>query len=99
MITLEMFPPFQPHSNPSIDAAVAIEPSSRSLRDQVFAYLVKCACHGATDDEMQAALDMNPSTQRPRRIELLNQGKIYRTDITRKTRAGRAAAVWVAHAP
>ena len=99
MSTLDMFPPFQPHSNPSIDAAIAIEPSSRSLRDQVLACLMKAGAYGLTDDEMQTALDMNPSTQRPRRIELLNQGKIYRAEITRKTRSGRSAAVWIAHAP
>ena len=96
MTQTEMFPPFQAHSTTSIDAAIAIESSSKNLREQVYAYIVKCGAHGATDDEIQVALQMNPSTQRPRRIELSNQGKITRTDNTRKTRMGRSATVWVA---
>ena len=95
MTQTEMFPPFQSHSITSIDAAIAIEPRVASLRDQVYAFIAKCGAEGATDDEIQAALQINPSTQRPRRIELANKGKIKRTETTRKTRSGRSAVVWV----
>lgn len=91
----EIFPPFQQHSDTSIDAAIAIELSSDRLRERVFKYIHKCGTYGATDDEVQVALNMNPSTQRPRRIELLNQGRVYRTNMKRKTRSGRGAVVWV----
>ena len=49
--------------------------------------------HGLTDEEQQAALAMNPSTQRPRRIELVQRGLVVE-DGTRKARSGRMAVVW-----
>ena len=42
------------------------------------------------------ALTMNPSTQRPRRIELEKLGLVLRTAQTRKTTSGRDAVVFVA---
>lgn len=48
---------------------------------------------GLTDEEMQTRLGMNPSTQRPRRIELARRGLIV-TGGTRKTSSGRNADVW-----
>jgi hypothetical protein len=42
---------------------------------------------------MQLALGMNPSTQRPRRIELERRGLVVK-DGTRKTSSGRMAVVW-----
>jgi hypothetical protein len=48
---------------------------------------------GMTDEEQQAALAMNPSTQRPRRIELVRRGLVVEAG-TRKTSSGRMAAVW-----
>lgn len=95
-MNLELFPPYQQHSDPSFDAAAAIKPSSTTLREKVFAYIAAQGTHGATDDEIQVGLDMNPSTQRPRRIELLAAQRIIRAGFTRKTRAGRSAAVWLA---
>jgi hypothetical protein len=49
--------------------------------------------HGLTDEEQQAALAMNPSTQRPRRVELVRRGFVVE-DGARKTSSGRMAAVW-----
>jgi hypothetical protein len=49
--------------------------------------------HGLTDEEQQHALGMNPSTQRPRRIELARRGLIVESG-TRKTSSGRNAVVW-----
>jgi hypothetical protein len=49
--------------------------------------------HGLTDEEQQAALSMNPSTQRPRRVELVRRGFVVE-DGARKTSSGRMAAVW-----
>jgi hypothetical protein len=53
--------------------------------------------HGLTDEEQQAALSMNPSTQRPRRVELVRRGFVVE-DGARKTSSGRMAAVWKATA-
>lgn len=51
--------------------------------------------HGATDDEMQQALEMAGDSQRPRRIELARAGCIeVREGMTRATRTGRPAVIW-----
>ncbi len=49
---------------------------------------------GATDEEMQLGIPMNPSTQRPRRIELVEAGLVEDSGERRKTRGGRSAIVW-----
>jgi hypothetical protein len=87
-------PPYQPHSETSREAAEAIEPDTATLRGVVLAYIRRQGQRGATDDEMQVALGMNPSTQRPRRVELWDAGFVERTNMTRITRGGRQASVW-----
>ena len=89
-------PPAQ-HGSPTSQAAAAlIEPTAGTLRAQVLAYLRERGDAGATDEEMQIALSMNPSTQRPRRIELEKLGHVLRTTHTRKTTSGRDAVVFIA---
>ena len=90
------FPPFQEHSGSSFDAAAAIKPSAATLRDKVLRFIEERGDYGATDDEIQVSLNMNPSTERPRRIELMELGLVTRATINRKTRTGRSAAVWIA---
>ena len=68
------------------------------LRAKVLAHLRKRKKKGATDEEMQDALGMNPSTQRPRRIELVDRGLVADSGQKRKTRSGRNAVVWIAAA-
>jgi len=57
---------------------------------------------GATDDEIQIALGIDGSSERPRRWELwkLGQIEIRRDDhgvpVQRMTRTGRRAVVWIA---
>lgn len=80
----------------SNEAATRIEPSAGTLRAQVLAYLRERGNAGATDEEMQTALTMNPSTQRPRRIELEKLGLVLRTAQTRKTASGRSAVIFIA---
>jgi len=48
---------------------------------------------GLTDEEQQRLLGMNPSTQRPRRIELARRGLVVEAG-TRRTASGRMATVW-----
>jgi hypothetical protein len=79
----------------SIAAADAIKPCADTLRARVLEYIRAQGKEGATDDEIQVALDMGGSTQRPRRVELFQQGKICMAPNMRKTRAGRQANVWV----
>jgi hypothetical protein len=47
----------------------------------------------ATDEEIAAGLAMNPSTARPRRIELVRRGMVVEAGV-RKTAAKRNASVW-----
>jgi transcription initiation factor IIE alpha subunit len=55
--------------------------------------LLKATPDGLTDEEMQLRLEMNPSTQRPRRIELARRGLVVEAG-TRRTASGRMATVW-----
>lgn len=84
------------HSPASSQAAVAIEDRAGTLRRKVRDYLLNCGADGATDQEIQAALQMDPNTQRPRRIELVEARKVLDSGKQRKTLSGRAATVWIA---
>ena len=88
--------PYQPHSPTSRAAAESAKPKASALRTAVLEYLERRGSQGATDHEMQEALSMNPSTQRPRRVELVNCGRVGPAGCTRKTPSGRNAQVWVA---
>ena len=81
-------------SETSRAAAEEIRPDTGTLRAKVYHHLVSCGVRGATDDEMQTALDMNPSTQRPRRVELHRAGLVVDSGETRLTRSCRRAVVW-----
>jgi hypothetical protein len=86
----------QTHSPTSIEAAHHAEPKSASLRAVVLAYIRQQGRDGATDEQIQNAIGMNPSTQRPRRVELVEGGLVVNSGQTRKTQSGRNATVWVA---
>lgn len=86
---------YQPHSETSYAAAVEIEEAANTLRGQVFRLLRSVGRHGATDEEMQTELYMNPSTQRPRRVELVAMRIAEDSGRQRKTVSGRKAVVWV----
>ena len=85
--------PAQQHSVTSMQAADALDEKALTrLHRQVLAFL-EARPDGATDEEMQAGLGMNPSTQRPRRIELARRGLVIEAG-TRKTASKRNATVW-----
>jgi hypothetical protein len=94
----EPMPPFQAHSTTSQSSARAIAPDARSLREQVYALLKReqLFTRGLTDEEIAFRLSMNPSTERPRRIELQRAGLVIDSGERRKTKSGREAVVWVA---
>lgn len=85
-----------PSVNGSITSAQAADRmDAKTLNDlqrQVLEYL-RARPDGATDEEIQAGLQMNPSTERPRRIELARRGLVIEAG-TRKTASGRNASVW-----
>ena len=92
--------PFAKGSETSADAADSMEKPSLRLRSKVRLYLYSCGPRGATDEEVQLALDMPPNTQRPRRLELEKLGTIRKLyidgkQVKRTTKSGRKAGVYV----
>ena len=85
--------PAQQHSRTSMAAADSLDEGALNrLQRQVLA-VIAAASAGLTDEEIQLHTGMNPSTQRPRRIELERRGFITQAG-TRKTSSGRNAVVW-----
>jgi hypothetical protein len=83
--------PFQAHSATSREAA---KYAKEFVPTQKLRVLMQLQIHDATDEELHLALRMNPSTQRPRRIELVQAGKVRDSGRIRNTKSGRRAVVW-----
>jgi hypothetical protein len=92
-LELNFAPPSQPCPT-SRAAAKAIQPCAQTLRWAVLAFLRRQGELGATDAEIQSSLALNPSTARPRRIELVSAGLVVDSGLTRPTASGRQAIVW-----
>lgn len=90
----DTFPPFQSHSETSFNAACEIAGKAGTLRRSVYELIHKMSPYGCTDEEIQDTLDMNPSTQRPRRVELVDKGLVIDSGRRRDTKAGIGAVVW-----
>lgn len=86
--------PFVKNSVTSKASAKQIDPKTGVLRLQVLGFISSCLL-GATDEEIQIGLKMNPSTQRPRRVELVARGHVEDSGKKRKTSSGRKAVVWI----
>ena len=98
-MTYEFYGGISPHvadSDTSIRAAIEALEDADTQRGEVWRFLVSRKDHGATDEEIQIALKMNPSTERPRRVELVAKSLVADGAIRRKTSSGRWAVVWVA---
>lgn len=97
---LPLFTQRAPSVNGSITSAQAADslgPATLNAMQRRVLELLQATPEGLTDEEMQARLGMNPSTQRPRRIELAKAGMIQKAGV-RKTASGRNADVWKATA-
>lgn len=77
------------------EPVTSIEQSVGTLRGKVLRFLKARGRHGATDHEMQSGIPMDPSTQRPRRIELVHKGLVQNSGRSRPTPSGRQAIVWI----
>jgi hypothetical protein len=75
-------------------AGKSIEPHSNTLRWHVLRAIRAAGDLGCTDEELQTSLALNPSTERPRRIELVMAGLVEDSGGTRATESGRQATVW-----
>jgi hypothetical protein len=85
-------PPFQHENDLSRRAAQSIIPVAGTLRARVLAAIEAGPC---TDEEGTDRTGMNPSTWRPRRVELEAAGLIRKV-AERPGRSGRMMAVWAA---
>ena len=83
---------YQAHSETSREAADRAEPQAGTQRRKILDYMKLVRC--STDETMQEALQMNPSTQRPRRGELVDSGHLRDSGRTALTRSGRRAVLW-----
>ncbi len=85
--------PHQRHSQTSADAASEFQRTGKALtaRQRVRAYILSRGPRGATDKEVQVALEMQGSTQRPRRVELQGAGMVVDSGQKRAR-----SVVWVA---
>lgn len=79
-------------SQTSAAAADSLGPETLNrLHRLVLAYIEQ---HGpATDEEIVAGTGLNPSTARPRRIELARRGMVTQAG-EKRTRSGRKATSW-----
>lgn len=59
-----------------------------------FDYMHHAFNSGLTDEECQELTGLSPSSQRPRRIALVDAGRLKDSGLTRKTSSGRNAIVW-----
>jgi hypothetical protein len=67
-----------------------------NVENRIYAHLLKCGKHGATDQEIQVTLGIEGNTERPARRRLERDRRVRRTKRWRFTRAKRPAIVWVA---
>jgi hypothetical protein len=89
-------------SNPEISgapvtqrlAAIRAYPHTGTGRRRVLDLIARSE-DGLTDQQMQDLLQMDPSTQRPRRGELEEDGWIENSGRIRRTRSGSKAVIWV----
>jgi len=83
--------PFIMGSKTSYDAAQKFTQFAGSKRNLIWRWLAGVGV--ATDKDMQEALQMDGSTQRPRRLELFRDGHIVEAG-TIKQDNGRMATLW-----
>jgi hypothetical protein len=79
----------------SFDAMMKALPKRESRRGRVYQYLVDQQERGATDQEMQKALNMSGDTLRPTRLSLLKDYLITDSGQTRQNENGNDCIVWV----
>jgi hypothetical protein len=89
-----LFAPSVRGSITSAQAADSLEPATlNALQRRVLEFIRTAGAFGVTDEEIAVALGLNPSTARPRRIELARRGLIVEAGV-RKTASKRNAMVW-----
>jgi len=87
-----------PHSgsDTSREAATRMVPAATAQAARVFHFIAERGKEGATDHEVQAALNMTGDSERPRRWSLHRAGLICDSGQRRQSPTGRKAIVWIA---
>lgn len=85
--------PAQQHSVTSMQAADSLDAKALTRLHRLVLAFIQSRPDGATDEEIASGLGLNPSTERPRRIELARRGLVIEAG-TRKTASKRNATVW-----
>ena len=85
--------PAQQHSITSMQAADSLDAKALTRLHRLVLEFLRDLPDGATDEEIASGLGLNPSTERPRRIELQRRGLVVEAGI-RKTASRRNATVW-----
>lgn len=88
--------PFEAASDTSREAAESMLGPAGNLRARVLRFIAGTRARGATDEEIQRRMPLEPNTERPRRRELELAGYVERTETKRLTRSGRRAHVYTA---
>ena len=76
----------------SVEAAKRAAPRASGDRLRILRALADHGC--MTDEAIQVTLDMNPSTERPRRGELVDDGCVRDSGRMGRTRSGCRAVLW-----
>jgi len=84
--------PYQPHRQTSVLAAGVAKHSAASIKDHMLD-LIYATPEGLTDMQIQDIMQLDGSTQRPRRGELLDEGRIKNVG-TRRNKRGHPVLVW-----
>jgi hypothetical protein len=84
-------PPYVGGSRTSIDASLSMHGKTAGIRQKVYELLLLRG--PMTDEAIAVTLKLNPSTARPRRIELTEDGIVAKVG-EGKTRSGRKASLW-----
>jgi hypothetical protein len=87
-------PPCVSHSETSKEAAKKIKPVTGELHNRIMDFLDDHP-EGATDEQLIDLLGIAANTLRPRRRELQLAEKIKDSGLTRLTKSGRNATVWI----
>lgn len=78
----------------SIAAAEMVLPKTGTLRRKVCEYIMAQGLRGATDQEIEKALNLDGNTVRPTRMGLFKDGYIIDTGTTRKNKNNNDCIVW-----
>lgn len=84
-------PPSVPRAT-SEEAAERIAPRTNTLRARVYEFIK--ARGRATDEDIVKGLGLNPSTARPRRVELVEAGLVRDSGQVALTESRRRAVLW-----